>query len=94
MSVHRRGRSGAVVAEVSAAIGDVMWTTSELISEAGRDARLRAAIVTATGAHDAGTTRRLGALCSRVEGAVLAGFRVERGDADRDGAVRWRVLRS
>jgi hypothetical protein len=36
----------------------------------------------------------LGALCSRVEGAVLAGFRMEHGDADRDGAVRWRVLRS
>jgi len=25
---------------------------------------------------------------------VLAGFRMEHGDADRDGAVRWRVLRS
>jgi len=59
------------LAEVSAAIGDVMWTTSELISEAGRDARLRAAIVTATGAHDAGTDAALGraVLARRGRGA-------------------------
>lgn len=82
-----------LLAEINAAIGDVAWTASELISHAHADTQLRAAIVAGIGKIDGGATRRIGRLLARCEGIALPGFRVERVDEAGADCATWRVLR-
>ena len=62
------------------------WTCKELQRHKRAFPRLRAALRNA----DAETPRRLGWLCSRLEGCDVGGLTVERGRDSRDG-LRWRA---
>jgi hypothetical protein len=85
--------AGPLLREISAGVGSAAWTGAALIAESAHDRPLQAAIVTATGPIDVGTTRRLGRLLAQVEGVRINGLVVERVDVNgRDGAT-WRVLR-
>ena len=89
-------RCAEFAAEITAAIGDAAFDVRELVDCALReDLRLRAAIIAATGALDAGTTRRIGRLLGRCENLSLpSGCRVERLEDDRPAdCATWRVVR-
>jgi hypothetical protein len=90
-----RARAAPVLPEISFAIGDAVFRVAELLQHAQeRDAALLAAIATACGGIDGGTTKRLGRLLARAADAAewIDGYRVEVvNDEDRDG-LEWRVV--
>ncbi len=82
----------AIAPEVSAAVGDSVWTVRELFDHAGqRDPDLRGALDAAIGLDD-GAGRRLGRFLARVAGFAIEGFTVARIAETRDGAT-WRITR-
>jgi hypothetical protein len=88
-------RGSQLAAEIAAAVGDLEFDAREVIEHTFRDSQLKAALPAIVGSLDAGVTRRIGRLLSRVEGTNLpSGYRVERVELDRPAdCATWRVLR-
>ncbi len=77
---------------VADAVGNLYFTSRELIAHGQADSILLSALVRVYGSITTGTARRIGKLLTRADGFALDDLRVVRvGDA-RDG-VLWSVVR-
>lgn len=76
----------ALLVAVVEAIGDRAFTVAQLLAHTEADQRLRDALVAA----DVDNGQQLGCVFRRLEGAVVAGFRLERVRDQRAGVV-WQV---
>jgi hypothetical protein len=81
----------SLLSEISASVGDRVFSAQELIAHAHVDRALRGALETAFGEFQTCTPRRLGKRLLRAVELGLSEYRVERITAERAGIV-WRIV--
>ncbi|MEJ7667578.1 MAG: hypothetical protein WKH97_02365 [Casimicrobiaceae bacterium] len=77
---------------IADAVGNLHFTSRELIAHGEADSILLAALVRVYGSITTGTARRLGRLLNRADGFAMDDLRVQRVGYVRDGAL-WSIAR-